>query len=99
MPASCCVLIPCLNEEAAIAQVVAEVREAVPQARILVVDNGSTDATAARAREAGAEVLSEPRRGQARGVPRGLGDIDESVLDLIDGDRSDPAEGISLLLT
>ncbi len=63
MPASCCVLIPCLNEEAAIAQVVAEVREAVPQARILVVDNGSTDATAARAREAGAEVLSEPRRG------------------------------------
>src|SRR5258708_2496241 len=35
MPASFCVLIPCLNEEAAIAQVVAEVREAVPQARIL----------------------------------------------------------------
>lgn len=98
MPASCCVLIPCLNEEEAIAQVVTDVRRHVPQARILVVDNGSTDATAARAREVGVEVLVEARRGKARAVLRGLEQVDESLLILIDGDGSYPAEGIPLLL-
>jgi glycosyltransferase involved in cell wall biosynthesis len=98
MSASCCVLIPCLNEEDAIARVVTKIRELVPLARILVVDNGSTDATAQRARDAGAEVLSEPRRGKARAVLRGLQYIDEPFLILIDGDGSYPAEGIPLLL-
>jgi glycosyltransferase involved in cell wall biosynthesis len=98
MPAPCCVLIPCLNEEDAIARVITDVRQHVPQARILVVDNGSTDATAARARETGAEVISEPRRGKARAVLTGLEQIDEPLLIMIDGDGSYTAEGIPLLL-
>ena len=54
------VFIPAWNEEASIAAVIADVREHLPEADILVVDDGSTDATAARAREAGALVASLP---------------------------------------
>ena len=54
------VFIPAWNEEASIAEVIGDVREAMPGADILVVDDGSADATAARAREAGALVASLP---------------------------------------
>ena len=51
---------PALNEEASVALVVKEAREALPQATILVVDDGSTDGTAEAARRAGAIVISSP---------------------------------------
>lgn len=54
------VAIPALNEERTVATVVHSVRQALPQARVVVVDDGSTDATAVRARESGAEVLTLP---------------------------------------
>lgn len=54
------VVIPALNEEDSVAAVVRDVRSAVPSARCLVVDDGSTDGTGARAREAGADVLRLP---------------------------------------
>ncbi len=54
------VFIPAWNEEAAVGDVIAGVRERMPEADILVVDDGSTDATAARARESGAIVASLP---------------------------------------
>jgi glycosyltransferase involved in cell wall biosynthesis len=54
------VAIPALNEEATIAAVVSEVRLAVPWADIMVIDDGSSDATAAAARLAGARVVSLP---------------------------------------
>lgn len=54
------VFIPAWNEEASVAEVIADVREALPKADILVVDDGSTDATVERAREAGALVASLP---------------------------------------
>ena len=54
------VFIPAWNEEASIAGVIGDVRERLPEADVLVVDDGSTDATAARAREAGALVASLP---------------------------------------
>jgi glycosyltransferase involved in cell wall biosynthesis len=54
------VFIPAWNEEASIAEVIDDVREHIPGADLLVVDDGSTDATAARAREAGAIVASLP---------------------------------------
>ena len=64
-------MIPCLNEEDAIAGVVREVlAQGVDE--VIVVDNGSTDATAARAREAGARVVSEPTRGYGRACAAGL---------------------------
>lgn len=54
------VVIPALNEEGSIANVIHEVHAAVPGTRCLVVDDGSTDRTAEAAREAGAEVASLP---------------------------------------
>lgn len=54
------VFIPAWNEEASVAAVIADVRKALPDADLLVVDDGSVDATAARAREAGALVASLP---------------------------------------
>lgn len=56
------VIIPAFNEERSIAKVIAEIpRDLVSE--IIVVNNGSTDDTAARARDAGATVLYEPTRG------------------------------------
>jgi glycosyltransferase involved in cell wall biosynthesis len=91
------VLIPCLNEEKGIASVVSEYRRAFPEARILVVDNGSTDSTARVARDAGAEVIQETRRGKARAVATAFGLIDEDFVLMVDGDGSYPAEGAHLL--
>lgn len=91
------VLIPCLNEEVAIPGVVAEFKQAFPQARILVVDNGSTDATSARARAAGADVLLESRRGKAKAVATALGHVDTDLVLMVDGDGSYPAAGGQLL--
>ena len=54
------VFIPAWNEEGSLAAVIAGVRESLPEADLLVVDDGSTDSTAARASEAGALVASLP---------------------------------------
>jgi len=54
------VFIPAWNEEASVGAVIADVREKLPHADVLVVDDGSVDATAERAREAGALVASLP---------------------------------------
>jgi glycosyltransferase involved in cell wall biosynthesis len=54
------VFIPAWNEEASVAEVIGDVREQMPKVDVLVVDDGSTDGTAARAREAGAVVASLP---------------------------------------
>jgi glycosyltransferase involved in cell wall biosynthesis len=54
------VFIPAWNEEASVPAVIGGVREGLPEADVLVIDDGSTDATAARAREAGALVASLP---------------------------------------
>lgn len=91
------VLIPCLNEEKGIASVVSEYRRAFPEARILVVDNGSTDSTARVARDAGAEVIQETTRGKARAVATAFGLIDEDFVLMVDGDGSYPAEGAHVL--
>ena len=65
------VVIPALNEEEPIGDVVRAIPRAVVD-EVLVVDNGSTDATAERARTAGARVVSEPRRGYGRACQAGI---------------------------
>src|SRR5712692_5800514 len=90
---SVCILIPCLNEERSIGDVIQEFRGVFPRGRLLVVDNASTDATGRLARESGAEVLFEKRRGKARAVASALAVIDEDVVIMVDGDGSYPAEG------
>jgi glycosyltransferase involved in cell wall biosynthesis len=83
---SVAVLIPCYNEEAAIAKVVADFTAALPGAGIYVYDNRSADRTAEVARRAGATVRSEPRRGKGNVIRRMFADIDADVYVLVDGD-------------
>jgi glycosyltransferase involved in cell wall biosynthesis len=80
------VLIPCYNEEATIAKVVTDFRAALPDATVFVYDNGSTDQTIAQARQAGAVVRTEPRRGKGNVVRRMFADIEADVFVLVDGD-------------
>jgi glycosyltransferase involved in cell wall biosynthesis len=88
-----------LNEEEPIGDVV----RAIPRGsvdEILVVDNGSTDATAERARAAGARVVSEPRRGYGRACQAGIAAIpvDCEIIAFLDGDGSDCPELLPLLI-
>ena len=82
------VLVPCFNEEAAVATVVAGFRNALPSAQIYVYDNNSRDRTAAVAREAGAEVRAERRQGKGHVVRRMFADIDADIYVLVDGDAT-----------
>jgi glycosyltransferase involved in cell wall biosynthesis len=92
------ILIPCLNEVRGIAAVVREYRAAFPEAAILVVDNGSEDATASAAQAEGATVMIERRRGKATAVATALAAIDTDLVVMVDGDGSYPAEGGRLLV-
>ena len=80
------VLVPCYNEEAAIATVVRDFRAALPDAAVYVYDNNSKDQTAARAAEAGAVVRTEMRQGKGNVVRRMFADIDADIYVLVDGD-------------
>jgi glycosyltransferase involved in cell wall biosynthesis len=82
------VLIPCYNEEVAIAKVVRDFRAALPAAAICVFDNNSTDNTAAVARAAGAEVFQEKRQGKGFVVRRMFADVEADVYVLVDGDAT-----------
>ncbi len=80
------VLIPCYNEEGAVAKVVAGCRAALPRARIYAYDNNSRDNTAAVARAAGAIVRRERLQGKGHVVARMFADVDADVYILVDGD-------------
>jgi glycosyltransferase involved in cell wall biosynthesis len=82
------VLVPCYNEEAAVATVVAGFRKALPAADIYVYDNNSRDRTAAVAREAGAVVRSERRQGKGHVVRRMFADVEADIYVLVDGDAT-----------
>ncbi|WP_243320577.1 glycosyltransferase family 2 protein [Geothrix sp. SG200] len=87
-PARVAVLIPCFNEEAAIARVVADFRAALPGAVIHVYDNNSTDRTVEVARAAGALVGFETAQGKGHVVRRMFADIDADVYVMVDGDAT-----------
>ena len=80
------VLLPCFNEEATIAKVIAGFRQALPGAAIYVYDNNSRDKTIARARKAGAVVRSERMQGKGHVVRRMFADIDADIYVMADGD-------------
>lgn len=82
------VLVPCYNEEVAVAKVVGDFRAALPEATVFVYDNNSTDNTAAVARAAGAEVRRETRQGKGYVVRRMFADIDTDIYVLVDGDAT-----------
>ncbi len=81
-------LVPCFNEEAAIAKVVCDFRAALPAAVIYVYDNNSSDRTIAVARAAGAVVRRETRQGKGHVVRRMFADVDADIYILVDGDAT-----------
>ncbi|MDQ3143432.1 MAG: glycosyltransferase family 2 protein [Pseudomonadota bacterium] len=80
------VVLPCYNEEAAIAETIAGFRVALPGAAIHVYDNNSRDRTAEIARRAGATVRTERQQGKGHVVRRMFADVDADVYVMADGD-------------
>ena len=95
------IVIPALNEEEAIRQLLAEMPRDFAQ-WIIVVDNGSTDATASVARHEGAVVASEPTRGYGRACLKGFStarSLGAEIVIFMDGDGSDDPADLPMLLT
>ena len=93
------VVVPCLHAAQSIAAVVKDFRAVLPGARIVVVDNGSTDGTADIARSAGAEVIRETRPGKGFALLAGLrraAPVD--IFIMVDGDHTYPAEDAPALI-
>src|SRR3954469_8798869 len=82
------VLLPCYNEEAAIARTVAEFRAALPGATVYVYDNNSRDRTREVAAEAGAIVRAERMQGKGNVVRRMFADVDADIYVMADGDAT-----------
>lgn len=92
------VVIPALDEEASIGRVLADIPDVAEE--VVVVDNGSTDATAHVARQHGARVVTEPRRGYGAACLAGIAALGHhvDVVVFLDADYSDrPEEMLSLL--
>ena len=93
-------VIPCLDEEAAIARVVTSVL-AQDVNEVVVVDGGSRDRTVDQAASAGARVIVEARRGYGRAIQAGIAAVrkDADIVVFLDGDGSNPAEFIPELVS
>jgi Glycosyltransferases involved in cell wall biogenesis len=91
------VLIPCHNEEAAIAKAVTDFKAALPGADIYVYDNNSKDNTNEVARAAGAIVRNEMRQGKGNVVRRMFADVEADIYILVDGDDTYDATTAPLL--
>ena len=90
------VVIPCLNEERGIEQVLGRMPAFVDE--VIVVDNDSTDRTAEVARAHGARVIREKVRGYGRAYKTGLLEAQGDIIVTLDGDHSYPVDAISYLL-
>ncbi|MDD4615499.1 MAG: glycosyltransferase family 2 protein [Alphaproteobacteria bacterium] len=82
------VLVPCYNEETAVAKVVSDFQKALPGATVYVYDNNSRDRTVEVARESGAVVRTEPLQGKGNVVRRMFADVEADVYVLVDGDAT-----------
>jgi glycosyltransferase involved in cell wall biosynthesis len=92
------VLIPCFNEEAAIATVVTDFQAALPDATVYVYDNNSTDRTVELSRAAGAVVRRETHQGKGNVVRRMFSDVDADIYVLVDGDATYDAPSVRGLI-
>jgi len=92
------VLVPCYNEERAIAKVVADFRAVLPEATVYVYDNNSTDNTVEAARRAGAVVRRETYQGKGHVVRRMFNDVQADVYVLVDGDATYDAPSASAMV-
>jgi glycosyltransferase involved in cell wall biosynthesis len=97
-PIRIAVLLPCYNEEAAIAATVAGFRASLPDAIIYVYDNNSTDATVEVAAKAGAIVRTEKMQGKGHVVRRMFADVEADIYVMADGDATYDAAAAPVLV-
>lgn len=90
------VIIPCLNEEQGLAEVLKRMPDFVDET--IVVDNGSTDRSSEVARSFGAAVIREDVRGYGRAYKTGFASASGDIIVTLDGDHSYPPDAISYLL-
>lgn len=86
------ILIPCYNESKTIEKVVLDWKKAIPEAKVYVYDNNSTDSTADLAAAAGAVVRHEYQQGKGNVIRRMFREIDAECYLMVDGDDTYPAE-------
>jgi glycosyltransferase involved in cell wall biosynthesis len=98
-PRDVTVVVPAYNEEEGVAAVVAGLKATAPWGEVLVVDDGSTDRTAARAEEAGARVVRHPyNKGNGAAAKTGIREARGQVLLFLDADgQHDPADALRLV--
>jgi len=99
-----CVVLPALNEERTIGLVIDEIPKEEMERRgyrinVMVVNNGSTDKTEEIAREKGAQVVVEPRRGKGMAIRAGFEAADCDFVFMLDSDHTYPAVHITEMLT
>ena len=92
------VLIPCYNEEQTIQTVVQDFQKSLPEAKIYVYDNNSSDCTVEIAQKAGAIVRSENLQGKGHVIRRMFSDIDADVYIIVDGDDTYDASAAPALI-
>ena len=92
------VLIPCLNEERTIGKVIQDFHAAIPEAKIIIFDNNSTDLTAAIAEKSGAEVITELRPGKGYVMSSMFQKVYADYYVIVDGDDTYSAEHVRQLL-
>src|SRR6185369_520583 len=92
------ILIPCHNEELTVAEVVTDFRTELPQAKIFVFDNNSTDRTVECATAVGATIISEPRQGKGFVVQSMFRRVEADVYVMVDGDGTYPASEVRPLI-
>ena len=90
--------IPCFNEEAAIAQVIRDFRQAMPGIAIYVFDNHSTDNTAAVARAEQVPVINVPLAGKGNVVRRMFADVESDIYVMVDGDATYDAPSVTRMV-
>lgn len=89
------ILIPCYNEEQTITEVINSFKKVLPNSKIYVYDNNSSDATAQIAKDSGAIVRREFRQGKGNVTRSMFRDIDADCYIMVDGDNTYPVEAVT----
>ena len=92
------VLIPCCNEENTIRKVISDFKQQLPNARIVVFDNNSSDRTGQIALERGAILIPEPRQGKGFVVETMFNSVESDIYVMVDGDDTYPAQAVHQLI-
>ena len=92
-----CIVIPTLNEEMTIGDIVSEFRD-MKFENIIVIDGHSTDTTVEKAEQAGAKVILQKGKGKGRAIQQVIEMIDTDIMVMIDGDGTNPPSEVMSLI-